>query len=47
MGWGGGGGVGFSVQKKYSRRVKLNEKNACTPINPKIKNKNTNENVSL
>ena len=37
--WGGGGRVGFSVQKKYSRRVKLNEKNACTPINPKIKNK--------
>ena len=23
------------VQKKYSRKGKLNEKNSCTPINPK------------
>ena len=32
--WGviGGGG---EVQKKYSRKGKLNEKNSCTPINPK------------
>ena len=28
--WGGG-----EVQKKYSRKGKLNEKNSCTPINPK------------
>ena len=28
----GGGG---EVQKKYSRKGKLNEKNSCTPINPK------------
>ena len=32
--WGGGGGAG-EIQKKSSRRVKLNEKNSCTPINPK------------
>ena len=31
MGEGGGG----EVQKKYSREGKLNEKNSCTPINPK------------
>ena len=30
----GGGGSG-EVQKKYSRKGKLNEKNSCTPINPK------------
>ena len=30
----GGGGAG-EIQKKSSRRVKLNEKNSCTPINPK------------
>ena len=30
-GWGGGG----EVQKKYSRKGKLNEKTSCTPINPK------------
>ena len=29
-----GGGTG-EVQKKYSRKGKLNEKNSCTPINPK------------
>ena len=29
-GWGAG-----EVQKKYSRKGKLNEKNSCTPINPK------------
>ena len=28
----GGGG---EVQKIYSRKGKLNEKNSCTPINPK------------
>ena len=32
-GWGFGGGG--EVQKKYSRKGKLNEKNSCTPINPK------------
>ena len=26
---------GGQVQKKYSRKGKLNEKNSCTPINPK------------
>ena len=34
----GGGGVGRrarKVQKKYSRKGKVNEKNSCTPINPK------------
>ena len=31
--WGGGGAS--KVQKKYSRKGKLNEKNSCTPINPK------------
>ena len=31
---GGGGGSG-EVQKKSSRKGKLNEKNSCTPINPK------------
>ena len=34
LGWGGGGGGG-EVQKKYSVKGKLNEKNSCTPINPK------------
>ena len=29
-----GGGAG-EVHKKYSRKAKLNEKNSCTPINPK------------
>ena len=34
--WGGGGGGGMGeVQKKYSCKGKLNEKNSCTPINPK------------
>ena len=35
---GGGGGVGGEageVQKKYSHKGKLNEKNSCTPIDPK------------
>ena len=32
---GRGGGGGGEVQKKYSRKGKLNEKNSCTPINPK------------
>ena len=27
--------MGGEVQKKYSRKGKLNEKNSCTPINPK------------
>ena len=32
----GGGGRGTGeVQKKYSHKGKLNEKNSCTPINPK------------
>ena len=31
----GGGGWGGEVQKKYSHKGKLNEKNSCTPINPK------------
>ena len=31
----GGGGVAGEVQKKYSRKAKLNEKNSCMPINPK------------
>ena len=31
----GAGGGGGEVQKKYSRKGKLNEKNSCTPINPK------------
>ena len=30
-----GGGGGGEVQKKYLRKGKLNEKNSCTPINPK------------
>ena len=30
-----GGGGGDEVQKKYSRKGKLNEKKSCTPINPK------------
>ena len=34
-GWWGGGVGGGEVQKKYSRKGKLNEKNSCTPINPK------------
>ena len=29
------GGGAVEVQKKYSRKGKLNEKNSCTPINPK------------
>ena len=29
------GGVAGEVPKKYSRKGKLNEKNSCTPINPK------------
>ena len=33
--WGGGRGRAGEVQKKYSRKGKLNEKNLCTPINPK------------
>ena len=28
-------GAGGEVQKKYSPKGKLNEKNSCTPINPK------------
>ena len=32
---GGGGGGGRSAKKKHSRKGKLNEKNSCTPINPK------------
>ena len=31
----GGVGRGAKYQKKYSRKGKLNEKNSCTPINPK------------
>ena len=31
----GGGGGGGRTKKKYSRKGKLNEKNSCTPINPK------------
>ena len=32
----GGGGWGTGeVQKKYSHKGNLNEKNSCTPINPK------------
>ena len=31
----GGGGRGGEVQKKYSHKGKLNEKNSCTLINPK------------
>ena len=30
-----GGGGEAKYQKKYSRKGKLNEKNSCTPINPK------------
>ena len=43
-----GQGVG-EVQKKYSRKEKLNEKNSCKPINPKkyscygLKKKNSYE----
>ena len=33
--WGGGGEGMDEVQKKYSCKGKLNEKNSCTPINPK------------
>ena len=33
--WGGGDGAGGRSTKKYSRKGKLNEKNSCTPINPK------------
>ena len=33
--WGGGGGSVGDVQKKNWRKGKLNEKNSCTPINPK------------
>ena len=32
---GGGGGGAGEVQKKFSRKGKLNEKNSCTQINPK------------
>ena len=32
--WGWGGGAG-EVQKKYSRKRKLNEKNSCMSVNPK------------
>ena len=31
----GGGGGRAKYKKKYSRKGKLNEKNSCTPINPK------------
>ena len=31
----GEGGRAGEVQKKYSRKGNLNEKNSCTPINPK------------
>ena len=31
----GGGGRDGEEQKKYSYKGKLNEKNSCTPINPK------------
>ena len=31
----GGGGASEVQQKIYSRKGKLNEKNSCTPINPK------------
>ena len=30
-----GGGGRAKYRKKYSRKGKLNEKNSCTPINPK------------
>ena len=30
-----GVGVGAKYKKKYTRKGKLNEKNSCTPINPK------------
>ena len=33
--YGVGGGGGGRSTKKYSRKGKLNEKNSCTPINPK------------
>ena len=33
--WGGGGGGRAKYKKKYSHKGKLNEKNSCTPINPK------------
>ena len=33
--YGGGGGWRAKYRKKYSRKGKLNEKNSCTPINPK------------
>ena len=32
---GAGGGGGAEVQKKYSRKGKLNEKNSCMPIKTK------------
>ena len=32
---GGGGRAAGEVQKKYSRKGKLNDKNSCTLINPK------------
>ena len=37
LGSGGGGGRAAAKYKKniYSRKAKLNEKNLCTPINPK------------
>ena len=31
----GGGGGRSAKKKKHSRKGKLNEKNSCTPINPK------------
>ena len=35
MGGGGVAGGRAKYQKKYSHKGKLNEKNLCTPINPK------------
>ena len=32
---GGGGGEAGEVQKRNARKGKLNEKNSCTPMNPK------------
>ena len=32
---GGGGWWGAKYKKKYSRKEKLDEKNSCTPVNPK------------
>ena len=33
--WGGGGAGLAKYKKKYSSKGRLNEKNSCTPINPK------------